>query len=88
MKDWAYSLPFAFFWYFGIACLFACFAYIEPVFGNILQSTRGIISILIGAALAKYGFHELEEKIPAHALARRLGATTLMIAAIWLFASG
>ena len=65
--------------------LYACFALIGTVNGNIVQSTRGIIAILIGAALSKLGFNELEEKITLNIFIRRIIAGAMMILAIVAF---
>lgn len=86
--EWAYALPFAVSWLMAMMFLFACFAYVGPVFGNILQSTRGIFSILIGAWLAHRGFENLERRISPGVAARRVFAAALMCLAIWLFARG
>ncbi len=87
-RDWRYVLPFAVAWFGAMICLFACFGYVGPVFGNILQSLRGILCILIGAVLAKHGFSELEERLPPRVLLFRIGAAGMMVAAIYVFATG
>lgn len=43
--------------------LFGCFGTIGVVYGNILQSLRGVISILVGFLIARMGFVSLEEKV-------------------------
>jgi hypothetical protein len=55
------------------------------VFGNILQSTRGVMSVAIGAALAHLGWHDLEQRVDRSTLLRRLTAALLMTAAIALY---
>jgi hypothetical protein len=55
------------------------------VFGNIMQSTRGVMSVAIGAALAHLGWHELEQRVDRATLLRRLAAALLMTAAIALY---
>lgn len=85
IRQWKHAVPFAACWYGGMVFLFACFACIGAVYGNILQSTRGLISILLGAALAHLGYVELEEKTGRAKLLRRLASATLMTLAIWLF---
>jgi hypothetical protein len=55
------------------------------VFGNILQSTRGVMSVVLGAALAQMGWHELEQRVDRASLLRRLAAALLMTAAIALY---
>jgi len=55
------------------------------VFGNILQSTRGIMAVVAGAALAHLGWHDLEERVDRATLIRRFAAAVLMTAAVCLF---
>ena len=86
--DWLYALPFAAAWLLSMVFLYACFALIGPVFGNILQSTRGILSIVLGAGLARLGVEHLEERVPRAVLLQRIGAALLMCIAVWLFQTG
>jgi len=55
------------------------------VFGNVLQATRGVMAIVIGAALAQAGWHDLEEQVDWTTFFRRLAAGGLMLVAILLF---
>lgn len=82
---WLYSLPFAFSWLIAMFFLFSCFALIGVVFGNILQSTRGVISIVLGFLLAHAGFQRLETKITRNIFIRRVLAACLMTLSIALF---
>jgi len=84
-RVWRTVTPFAFFWLLAMLFLFACFSSIGTVNGNIIQSTRGLFAILIGALLAKAGFTELEEKVTRAVFFRRLLAAFMMIAAIVSF---
>jgi cytochrome c biogenesis protein CcdA len=72
-------------WLLGMAGLYTCFGLVGVVFGNILQSTRGMMSIAIGAALAHAGWHALETRVDPQTLVRRLLAAALMTAAIALY---
>lgn len=87
-SDWTLGLPFAVCWLLGMFFLFACFSYVGTVFGAILQSTRGIWSVLIGAGLAACGHAHLETRLPVHLLIRRILAAVLMCLAIWLYSTG
>lgn len=69
-------------WLGGMAALYACFGLLGPVFGNVLQSSRGILAVVFGAALAHLGWHELEQRVDRATLVRRVVATVLMTAAI------
>lgn len=88
ISKWKASFPFALFWYTGILFLFACFGSIGVVFGNIVQSTRGVISILMGSYVAARGYEHIEEKVGPRVVIVRLCAGILMIAAIALFYAG
>jgi len=84
-SDWRYAFPFAFFWFTSMIVLFTCFGLVGPVYGNILQSTRGIISIVMGVMLARAGFLHLEEQVSRRLLMQRVAAACLMVTAIALF---
>lgn len=81
-----YSAPFAAAWLLAMVFLFGCFGAIGAVYGNVIQSTRGILSVLLGAALARMGARDLEQRATRAALLGRAAAAALMTAAIWLFA--
>ena len=82
------SLPFAAAWYLSMFALFSCFGMINVLLGNIVQSTRGLISILIAFVVAKMGYEHLESSVPTSVFARRVLAAGLMTAAIILFSYG
>ncbi|MFP4521404.1 MAG: EamA family transporter [Fibrobacterota bacterium] len=82
------AFPFGAAWLTGMIFLFACFASIGVVFGNIIQSTRGVISILAGATLSKLGYESIEKKTPAGIVFKRSMAALLMWAAIILYYIG
>ena len=79
------AIPFAFTWYYAMAALFVCFGELGTVFGNVIQASRGILSVLFGAALAAAGFSALEQAAPRKDWIRRLAAALLMAAAIVLY---
>lgn len=72
-------------WLVAMVTLYVCFSLIGAVFGNVVQSTRGILSVVIGALLAHLGWHELEQRVDRATLARRIGAAVLMTAAIAVY---
>jgi drug/metabolite transporter (DMT)-like permease len=82
---WLSALPFAGSWLTAMFFLFQTFLLLGPVFGNILQTTRGIISVLLGLLVTRLGFFHLEEKMLRHAFIRRLGTALLMTGAVSLF---
>ena len=83
--DWVAPVQYAAAWLGGMAALYTCFGTVGLVFGNILQSTRGIMAVVAGAALAHLGWHDLEERVDQATLLRRLAAAALMTAAIALY---
>jgi drug/metabolite transporter (DMT)-like permease len=83
--DWVAASQYASAWLLSMVGLYCCFGLVGVVFGNILQSTRGVMSVAIGAALAHLGWHELEQRIDRATLLRRLAAALLMTAAIALY---
>lgn len=87
-KMWLASLPFAVSWFIGILFLFACFASIGVVFGNIVQSTRGTISIVLGFAIAHAGFEFIEQKVSRKVFIQRIIAALLMTFAIAMYYLG
>jgi drug/metabolite transporter (DMT)-like permease len=80
------ALPFSCFWFGAMFFLFICFGLIGPLFGNIVQSTRGIVAVLLGAVLAKLHWTEHEEKLPYPILLRRIAAALLICVSIVIFA--
>jgi drug/metabolite transporter (DMT)-like permease len=82
---WLYSLPFACSWLIAMIFLFSCFALIGVVFGNILQSTRGIMSIVLGYLVAHLGYEGLEAKITKKVMVKRIVAAFLMTVSIAIF---
>lgn len=82
---WKQAVPYSLAWFAGMMCIYACFSSIGVIFGNIVQSTRGIISIALGYAVALAGYERLEERIGKAVFFRRIAASLLMVAAIALF---
>jgi hypothetical protein len=83
--DWVAAAQYASAWLLSMVGLYCCFGLVGVVFGNILQSTRGVMSVALGAALAHLGWHELEQRVDRATLLRRLAAARLMTAAIALY---
>ena len=61
---------------------------VGPLLGNILQSTRGLISILLGSLFAYLGHFHIESEISRREFFGRLGAGVLMTAAVSLYVLG
>jgi hypothetical protein len=84
-RDWADALPFALIWFTAILFLYACFSEVGPLLGNILQSTRGLMSILLGSLLIYLGHLHIEPLSSRGVFVRRLAAGLLMFAAVSLY---
>jgi len=82
---WWAACTYAATWLAAMAALYVCFGFLGAVFGNVVQSTRGIMSVVIGALLAHLGWHELEQRVDRATLVRRIGAAALMTAAIAVY---
>jgi len=83
-RDGIAAVQYASAWLGGMVALYACFGLIGAVFGNVLQATRGVMAISIGALLARAGWHDLEEQVDRATFLRRLAAAGLMVVAIVL----
>jgi len=83
--DWTASATYAAAWLVSMAGLYCCFGLVGVVFGNILQSTRGVMAVGLGLALAHHGWHDLEQRVDRGTFARRVAAALLMTAAIAIY---
>jgi len=79
------AIPFSILWYTAMLCLFGCFGTVGIVYGNILQSTRGIISVVLAVLVSMMGFHGLEQKVSRWVLIKRIFAAVLMTTAVAIF---
>ena len=80
------AVGFSCWWFAAMLFLFACFGLIGPLLGNIVQSMRGIIAVILGALIAKFAWSEHEEKLARPVLIRRIAAASLITCAIIIFA--
>ena len=80
------AIAFSCCWFSAMLFLFACFGLVGPLFGNIIQSTRGIIAVILGALIAKFEWSEHEEKLARSVLIRRIAAALLITCSIIIFA--
>lgn len=79
------SIPAAISWFIAMLFLFACFAEIGVVYGGIVQSSRGLISIILAMILVGLSFNIAEPLPTRSVLIQRLTAASLMMFAIILF---
>ena len=82
------AIPFSLLWLFSQMTLLICFGVIGPVFGNVIQSIRGIFSVIFGAAACKLGFDVMENAASKEVWLRRALAALLMIGSIACFSFG
>ncbi len=83
--DWRDAIPFGLAWFLAMLFLFASFAIVGVVLGNILQSTRGLMSIFMATLLIRMGHHHIEPVSSRGIFFRRLVAATLMFLAVSLY---
>jgi drug/metabolite transporter (DMT)-like permease len=86
--DWAAAVPFAISWFAAMIFLFAAMAFVGVVLAVILQSTRGLLAILLAVLVSGWGYEALERKTTWTIRLRQVGAALLMIGAIALYRLG
>ena len=86
--EWRAGAAYAGAWMASMVGLYFCFGMIGAVFGNVMQSTRGLMSVAVGAVLAHMGWHELEQRVDRRTLIARAVAAVMMTAAIALYTAG
>jgi len=84
-RDRVAAVQYAAAWLVGMVGLYTCFGLVGAVFGNVLQATRGVMAIALGALLARAGWHDLEERVDRGIFLRRLAAATLMVIAVLVY---
>lgn len=83
--DWLGATPYAAAWILAMFGLFTCFGLMDVVYGNILQSTRSIMGVVMAAILTRMGHHHIEHMKDRAMFARRLVAAALMTVAAVLW---
>lgn len=83
--DWLAAVQYSIAWMGAMVTLYACIGSVGVILSTILQSTRGIMSVALGAALAHHGWHELEKHVDRTMLVKRIIAAALMTAAIGVY---
>ena len=56
------SLPFSALWLVSQMTLLTCFGLVGPVFGNVIQSSRGLFSVLFGIFACRLGLKVMENR--------------------------
>ena len=89
-REILWAIPYSSFWFLSVLVLFFCFYEIGLVYGSVLQATRGLISVILGALLVRFGFgkgHE-DESTTKRDWIRRGVMAILMIIAVGLYTYG
>ncbi len=80
-----FAFPHALSWLIGISFLFACFATLGVVAGNMLQATRGIWSVFLGMAITAAGLLHIDDVSSRRVLVRRIIGAVIMTTSIVVY---
>ena len=87
-KQFLLSAPYALLWLSSQIFLMTCFAMVLPVFGNVIQSSRGLFSVLFGVLACRVGLQVMENSSTLSLWIRRALAALLMSGGIACFSFG
>ncbi len=82
---WTLAIPCAVVWFTAMCLLYASFATIGVVFGNIVQATRGLMAVGLGWAMARIGHTHIEAHVSRSVFWRRMAGAALMLLAVALY---
>lgn len=82
------ALPYSIVWFSSIVFLLGAIGKTGVVYASIIQSGRGVISVLLGVLLARLGFSHLESKESRTVWIRRGIMALLMMLSIILYIAG
>lgn len=82
------ALPFGIAWLLSQMTLLGCFALLNPLFGNVIVSMRGVLSLLLGALVCKLGFTQLDAPADKKVWLRRAAGALLMIGGVIAYNMG
>ena len=80
------AFPQAICWVVSMWGLYVCFGLLGAAFGNVIQASRGVISLVMGIVLSYFAIQGLEQKQSALVWVRKAVAAILMFGAIVLYA--
>ena len=80
------AFPQAICWVVSMWGLYVCFGLLGAAFGNVIQASRGVISLVMGIVLSYFAIQGLEQKQSALVWLRKAVAAILMFGAIVLYA--
>ena len=84
-RVWILAIPCAASWFTAMCLLYACFGLIGVVFGNIVQASRGMLSVVLGWAVARVGQTHIEAHVTRRVFWRRIAGAALMLLAVTLY---
>lgn len=85
-EKWRTAMPVAVSWLFAMFFLYITFKYIGVLFGNIMQSTRGLMSIGMAVLVLRWRLSaRVESHVPPRVFWRRMTAAALMTLGIAAF---
>ena len=73
-------------WIVSMWGLYISFGLIGASFGNVVQASRGVISLLLGIILSRFAINGLEQRQSVAVWLRKAAAALLMFGAIVLYA--
>ena len=82
------STPFAVFWFSAMMAIYFCYGELGAVFGNVVQSTRALIAVLVAFLACRVLKDCVEQPVSRAMWLRRAGAALLMTAGIVLYSLG
>ncbi len=88
LAEWRGVVPYSLAWLGSMVGMFAAIALVQVVLANILQSLRGILSVILGAMVARAGHHHLEAHATRSVLVRRAIAAIMMTLGVALYVWG
>lgn len=80
------ALPQGCCWVISMWGLYVCFGLLGAAFGNVIQASRGVVSLVLGIVLSYFCIEGLEQKQSAAVWVRKTAAALLMFGSIVLYA--
>ena len=84
-QDWIAAVQYSSAWLLAMFGLYACIGCVGVMLSTILQSTRGIMSVILGTVVARHGWNKLEGPVDHSILLKRLLAAAFMTIAISIY---
>lgn len=79
------SAPFAVFWFTAMMAIYFCYGQLGAVFGNVVQSTRALIAVVVAFIACRILKDSVEQPVSRAMWLRRAGAAFLMTSGIVLY---